>query len=115
MPKWNLSVADETDHLVRGFLARTGMKKGDLSAFVEGAVQAEVLRRSARELQEKDPNLTIEEATALAENLASAQRQLELPGRVASTENVTRCLIENRTGTNPSVLGGAARSLPQAG
>ena len=74
MPKWNLSVGDETDHLVRGFLARTGMKKGDLSAFVEDAVQGEVLRRSARELQEKDPKLSDDEATALAENLAALER-----------------------------------------
>lgn len=74
MPKWNVSVADETDHLVRGFLARTGMKKGDLSAFVEAAVQGEVLRRSARELQEKDPTLSNEEATTLAENLAAIER-----------------------------------------
>ena len=74
MPKWNLSVREETDHLVRGFLARTGMKKGDLSAFVEDAVQSEVLKRSARQLQEKDPKLSDEEAKELAENLAALER-----------------------------------------
>ena len=34
MPKWNLTIPDETDRLVRTHLARNGMKKGDLSALV---------------------------------------------------------------------------------
>ncbi len=38
------------------------------------AVQGEVLRRSASELQEKDPKLSNEEATTLAKNLAAIER-----------------------------------------
>lgn len=73
MTRWSLSVPESTDRLVRVFLARTGMKKGDLSTFVEEAVQAEVLRRSAKQLQERDPNLDHEEALELAENLAALE------------------------------------------
>jgi len=73
MTRWSLSVNDSTDRLVRVFLARTGMKKGDLSAFVEQAVQAEVMRRSAQQLQERDPELGPEEALRLAENLAALE------------------------------------------
>lgn len=74
MPKWNVSIAEETDRAVRSFLARTGMKKGDLSAFVEDAVQGEMLKRAARELQDKDPNLTDEDAQELAASLAAIER-----------------------------------------
>jgi hypothetical protein len=77
MPKWNVTIQDETDRMVRVFLARAGLKKGDLSAFVEGAVRAEILRRQAKELQEKDPKLGDEEARELARNLAAIERGME--------------------------------------
>ena len=35
MTRWNLSIQDETDRKVRVYLARKGLKKGDLSSFVE--------------------------------------------------------------------------------
>jgi hypothetical protein len=77
MRKWNVTIQDETDRMVRVFLARTGLKKGDLSAFVESAVQGEILRRHAKELQEKDPKLSGEEASELARNLAAIERGME--------------------------------------
>jgi len=73
MTRWSLSVPESTDRLVRVFLARTGMKKGDLSTFVEEAVQAEVLRRSAKQLQELHADLGDEEALELAENLGALE------------------------------------------
>ena len=77
MPKWNVTIPDETDRLVRGFLARRGMKKGDLSAFVDDAVQSEVMRQFAHELQERDPKLSDTEAMTLAGNLAAIERGME--------------------------------------
>lgn len=56
MTRWNLSIPDETDRLVRSHLARNGMKKGDLSNFVEDAVRSAVLREAARELQTENPD-----------------------------------------------------------
>ena len=35
MTRWNLSISEKTDRVVRTFLARTGGKKGDLSRFVD--------------------------------------------------------------------------------
>jgi hypothetical protein len=77
MPKWNVTIQDETDRMVRVFLARTGLKKGDLSAFVEDAVQGEILRRQAKELQAKNPKLSDKEASELARNLAAIERGME--------------------------------------
>ena len=43
MTRWNLSIPEETDRVVRTFLARNGGKKGDLSRFVDEAVRCRVL------------------------------------------------------------------------
>ena len=92
MTRWSLSVPDRTDRLVRVFLARTGMKKGDLSTFVGEAVHAEVLRRSARQLQERDPDLRDEEAMELARSLAALEMGLEdmREGRSQSAKEAIR-------------------------
>ena len=66
MTKWNLSIRDETDRAVRGFLARTGLKKGDLSRFVEDAVRAEVLRRTVAEVHRGNADLSADQALSLA-------------------------------------------------
>jgi len=77
MTRWSLSIPDRTDRMVRVFLARTGMKKGDLSAFVDEAVQAEVIRRSAQQLRERDPELSDEQAMDLAKNLAAIENGMD--------------------------------------
>jgi Cu/Ag efflux pump CusA len=66
MTRWNLSISEKTDRLVRSHLARIGMKKGDLSKFVDTAVRAEILRRTVKEVQDQNADLTAEEAMALA-------------------------------------------------
>ena len=66
MTRWNLSIPEETDQMVRSHLARRGLKKGDLSKFVDDAVRTEVLRRTVQEIQAKNADLSAEEAMALA-------------------------------------------------
>jgi hypothetical protein len=66
MTRWNLSISDETDRIVRSHLARVGLKKGDLSKFVDDAVRAEVLRRTVKEVQAQNADLNEEQAMALA-------------------------------------------------
>lgn len=74
MTRWNLSIQDQTDRLVRVFLARTGMKKGDLSAFVEVACRGEVLRRTVTEIQEQNADLSAVDAMKLADEAVAAVR-----------------------------------------
>jgi len=48
--RWNLVVSTKTDMTLRQFLAnRGGGRKGDLSRFVEEAVQSHILELSAKE------------------------------------------------------------------
>ncbi len=44
--RWSLKVSRETDKALRGYLGRSGGRKGDLSRFVQDAVK-ERLRKSA--------------------------------------------------------------------
>lgn len=74
MTRWNLSISEETDRLVRVYLARTGMKKGDLSAFVQAACGAEILRRTVSEVREQNADLTEEEAMRLATEAVESSR-----------------------------------------
>ena len=43
--RWTVSVSKETDIAVRSFLAQRGLKKGDLSKFIEEAVKWRVFDR----------------------------------------------------------------------
>ena len=74
MTRWNLSIPDEADRLVRVFLARAGMKKGDLSTFVVDACRNEVLRRTVAEVQAQNADLSPEEAMRLANEAVASTR-----------------------------------------
>ena len=44
--RWTVSVSKATDIAVRSFLARRGMKKGDLSKFIEDAAKWRVFEQT---------------------------------------------------------------------
>ncbi len=52
MTRWNLSIPQKTDRVVRTFLARTGGKKDDLSRFVDDAVRRRVLDLTVRQVKD---------------------------------------------------------------
>ncbi len=61
MTRWNVAVSANTDQSLRMFLAsQGGGKKGDLSRFIEEAVQAHILELSAE--QAKSANANVSEA-----------------------------------------------------
>ncbi len=47
--RWTVTVSKNTDIAVRSFLAQRGLKKGDLSKFIEDAVKWRVFDQSTRE------------------------------------------------------------------
>jgi hypothetical protein len=49
--RWNLKVSRETDLSLRTFLGARGMKKGDLSKFVEEAVRWRIFDRTVQEIK----------------------------------------------------------------
>ncbi|HXV61696.1 MAG TPA: ribbon-helix-helix domain-containing protein [Vicinamibacteria bacterium] len=65
MTRWNLSIPDETDRAVRSYLARKGLKKGDLSDFVNDAVRREVFDRVVRDIKERNAEANPDELMKL--------------------------------------------------
>jgi len=55
--RWTVKVSKETDIAVRTYLAERGGKKGDLSKFIERAVQKEVLRATVHDIQQRNADL----------------------------------------------------------
>jgi hypothetical protein len=74
--RWTVSVSRETDIAVRSFLARRGMKKGDLSKFIEDAVRWRVLDRTVAEARGKFADMPPEALDALIEEAVAQTRRL---------------------------------------
>lgn len=62
--RWTIKVSEETDLALRRFLGARGMKKGDLSRFVEEAVRWRVLEETAEEVRARNEDLSAEELEA---------------------------------------------------
>ena len=73
--RWTVSVSRDTDIAVRSFLAQRGMKKGDLSKFIEGAVKWRVLDQTMAEARAGFSDLPPDAVEALADEAVAAVRQ----------------------------------------
>ncbi len=62
--RWTLTVSKETDVTLRTFLAQSGLKKGDLSKFVEDAVQSRLMKLNIAEARARNAHLRPEEIEA---------------------------------------------------
>lgn len=72
--RWTVKVSKETDIAVRSYLAERGGKKGDLSKFIERAVQKEVLRATVHAVQERNADLSAPEVQALIDEACAGVR-----------------------------------------
>lgn len=73
--RWSLKVSRETDIALRTFLAERGGRKGDLSRFVEDAVNRSVLRQTVQEIWQRNASLSSDEVEKLVdEELAEVRR-----------------------------------------
>lgn len=52
--RWTVKVSKDTDVSLRSFLAQRGMKKGDLSKFIEQAVQKEVFAQTVADIEARN-------------------------------------------------------------
>ena len=74
MTRWNLSIPEKTDRVVRTFLARTGGKKGDLSSFVDDAVRRRVLDLTVRQVKDRNNGYNQQEILDLIDDEVDAAR-----------------------------------------
>ena len=73
--RWTVSVSKDTDITVRSFLAQRGMKKGDLSKFIEEAVRWRVFDQTIAEARSRFADLPPDELQALIDEAVSASRR----------------------------------------
>ena len=74
MTQWTLNVPDETDRRVRQYLERTGEAEGDLSKFVDSAVRQAMFWRTVESIQERNKDLSPEEAQRIADEAVADAR-----------------------------------------
>ncbi|OGA07970.1 MAG: hypothetical protein A2W68_15105 [Betaproteobacteria bacterium RIFCSPLOWO2_02_64_14] len=55
--RWTIKVSRDTDLSLRSFLGAQGMKKGDLSKFVEEAVRWRVLERTVQRFKDRNQDV----------------------------------------------------------
>lgn len=72
--RWNVKVSKEADRAVRTLLAVRGMKKGDLSKFVDEAVRWRVFRVTVERAREKFADIPADELDALIDEALRAAR-----------------------------------------
>ena len=72
--RWNIKVSKETDLTLRTFLGSQGMKKGDLSKFVEDAVRWRVLQRTIQDIRERNADADPDEIQRIVDEAVSEVR-----------------------------------------
>ena len=73
--RWSLKVSRGTDIALRTLLATRGGRKGELSRFVEEAVNREVLREAIRDIQARNAEASSEKMERLLDDeLGEARR-----------------------------------------
>jgi hypothetical protein len=73
--RWTVSVSKDTDIAVRSFLAQRGMKKGDLSKFIEEAVRWRVFDQTIAEARSRFADLPPDELQALIDEAVTTTRK----------------------------------------
>jgi hypothetical protein len=66
--RWNIKVSKQTDLTLRTFLGSQGMKKGDLSKFIEQAVRAHLFHRAVQDIKARNADTDPDEIQALVDD-----------------------------------------------
>ena len=85
--RWSLKVSKETDEWLRAHLGRAGGRKGDLSRFVQEAVQAR-LKAEARTAGKREP------AARTRDGLAEALEEIRTRTRTLSKSRFEKLVTE---------------------
>ena len=65
--RWSIKVSRETDLTLRTYLGARGMKKGDLSKFIEEAVRWRILSRTVRDIKARNAKTDVNELLAIVD------------------------------------------------
>lgn len=73
--RWTVKVSKDTDIAVRSLLAQRGLKKGDLSKFIEDAVRWRVFDQTVSEAREAFADMSPDAVQELIDEACQAARQ----------------------------------------
>lgn len=65
--RWNIKVSRETDLSLRTFLGARGMRKGDLSKFIEDAVRWRVFDQTVQDIKSRNANVDPHEVLSIVD------------------------------------------------
>ncbi len=88
--RWTVKVSRDTDVSLRSFLAQRGLKKGDLSKFIERAVQKEVFAQTVAAAQARNASVPPEEIEQAIEDALRQVRAERWGPRKASRRGTRR-------------------------
>ncbi len=66
--RWNIKVSKETDLTLRTYLGSQGMRKGDLSKFIEEAVRWRVFHRSIQDIKARNADTGADELQSIIDD-----------------------------------------------
>ena len=72
--RWSLKVSKDTDQSLRTFLGSQGMKKGDLSKFVEDAVNRRVLQCTVHDIRQLNAEADSDDIQQIVDEAVSEVR-----------------------------------------
>ena len=72
--RWSIKVSKDTDLTLRTFLGAQGMKKGDLSKFIEEAVRRRVLQCTIQDIRERNADADPDEIQRIVDEAVSEVR-----------------------------------------
>jgi Ribbon-helix-helix domain len=72
--RWTVSVSKETDRALRGFLTERGMKKGDISKFIEEAVKKRIFEQTLAQTREKLADIPCDDLQAMINEACQSVR-----------------------------------------
>ena len=72
--RWSLKVSKDTDLTLRTFLGSQGMKKGDLSKFVEDAVNRRLLQCTVQDIWVRNADADPEEIQSIVDKAVNEVR-----------------------------------------
>lgn len=87
--RWTVKVSKDTDVSLRSFLAQRGMKKGDLSKFIEQAVQKEVFARTVADIEARHAGIPAKQIEAAIDD-ALRQVRAEMWGAPGTARSKSR-------------------------
>lgn len=87
--RWTVKVSKDTDVSLRTFLAQRGLRKGDLSKFIERAVQKEVFAQTVAAVKARNEGIPDAEIQKVIDD-ALRQVRAEMWGKPESRKPAVR-------------------------